>query len=268
MLPSGAVPNAELVGLIPAAGRARRLGNLPFSKELLPVGWRDGATGPQPRLACDGLLESMRQAGAARAFVVLRDDKLDVARHLGDGASCGVPLAYLCLPDSASLPESLDRVHPFLRGERVALGFPDVQLGPPDALARVAALQLDTGADLALGLFPADRPETTDMVDLDDSGRDPGRVRRVEVRPVATRLRLCWVLAVWGPRFAEHLHDAVAAGSRVDTERGSELQIGAVVAGAVDAGLDVRGVEIPGGWYRDVGTPAGLAAAWREGSLL
>ena len=247
------MPNAELVGLIPAAGRARRLGKLPFSKELLPVGLRE--SGSVVRLACDALLEALGAAGAARAYVVVRDEKLDVVRHLGAGEDFGVPLAAICVRDSRSLPESLDRAWPFVRESRVALGFPDVEMGPPDALARVGARQLETGADLVLGLFPAARPETTDMVEVDSSGR----VRRIEVRPRTTTLRSCWLVAVWGPRFTEHLHATVASASATD----GELQIGAVVAGALDAGLDVRGLELPGAWYRDVGTPADLAAAWR-----
>jgi hypothetical protein len=41
-----------------------------------------------------------------------------------------------------------------------------------------------------------------------------------------------------------------------------------VVRSAVEAGLRVEGVEIPGGFYRDVGTPAELAAAIREHARL
>jgi len=245
------VPTGELVGLVPAAGRARRLGPLPCSKEVLPIGMRETPQGPAVRVACDSLFEALSVAGAARAVVVLREEKWDVARHLG-GEAFGVPLAYVCLKDSASLPESLDRAYPFVRGSRVALGFPDVQLEPADALARVAARQDESGADLVLGLFPATRPETTDMVEVDDVGG----VVRLEVRPAATALRLCWMVAVWGAAFTEHLHRVVAPA----TASTSELQIGAVVAGAVEAGLDVRGIEIASGWYRDIGTPEDLAA--------
>lgn len=255
------MPPGELVGLVPAAGRALRLGPLPCSKEVLPVGVRDTPRGREVRVACDSLFESLRVAGAARAFVVLRDEKWDVARHLGPGDAHGLPLAYVCLRESASLPESLDRARPFVLGARVALGFPDVLLGPSDALARVAALQAETGADLALGLFPARRPETTDMVEVDAAGR----VVRIEVRPVVTTLRSCWLLAVWGPRFTEHLHEMVAEAVAAAREAASaELQIGAVVAGALAAGLDVRAVEIPDGWYRDIGTPEDLAAVLRQ----
>ncbi|HXT22146.1 MAG TPA: hypothetical protein VN811_06620 [Thermoanaerobaculia bacterium] len=254
---------AELVGIIPAAGRAQRLGELPCSKEVLPVGFRATPDGPVVRVACDCLLDALRVAGAARAYVVLRDDKADIARHLGTGERWDLPLAYVSLSESASLPESLDRAYPFVRGARVALGFPDVQLGPADALARVAARQAETGADLVLGLFPTERPETTDMVEVNGEGK----VVRIEVRPRETSLRHCWLLAVWGPAFAEHLHEMVAESraSRAGTAA-SELQMGAVVAGALERGLDVRGVEIEGGWFRDVGTPEDLAAVMRQGA--
>ncbi len=258
------MPGAELVGLVPAAGRARRLGPLPCSKEVLPIGVRETAEGPVVRVASDCLLDALRMAGVARTVIVLREDKRDVARHLGSGEGRGFPISYLSLADSASLPESLDRARPFVRGERVALGFPDVQFGPADALARVAARQAETAADLMLGLFPAVRPETTDMVEVDAAGR----VVRVDVRPRETRLRLCWLLAVWGPAFTEHLHEVVESARRRDTAEGhaaGELQIGAVVAGAVQRGLDVRGVEIAGGWFRDIGTPEDLAAVMRQG---
>jgi glucose-1-phosphate thymidylyltransferase len=258
------MPGAELVGLVPAAGRARRLGPLPCSKEVLPIGVRATADGPVVRVACDCLLDALRMAGVARTVIVLREDKWDVARHLGSGEGRGFPISYLSLADSASLPESLDCAGPFLRGERVALGFPDVQLGPADSLARVAARQEETGSDLVLGLFPAERPETTDMVEVDAAGR----VVRIEVRPRETALRLCWLLAVWGPAFTEHLHEVVESARRRDAFEGyaaGELQIGAVVAGALERGLDVRGIEIAGGWFRDIGTPEDLAAVMRQG---
>jgi hypothetical protein len=87
------------------------------------------------------------------------------------------------------------------------------------------------------------------------------------VRPAASALRLCWLVAVWGPAFTELLHAVVAAAvARTAAPRSAEapeLQIGAVVAAALEAGLDVRGLELPGGWYRDLGTPADLLATMR-----
>ncbi|HEY0513506.1 MAG TPA: dTDP-glucose pyrophosphorylase, partial [Thermoanaerobaculia bacterium] len=115
-----------------------------------------------------------------------------------------------------------------------------------------------------LGLFPTERHRATDMVEL---GAD-GRVVRVEVRPEVTALRYSWLIAVWSPVFTRFLHDAVRSLPSAPSESGGELQIGAVVRSAVDAGLRVEGVEFPSGSYRDIGTPEELAAAMREHARL
>jgi glucose-1-phosphate thymidylyltransferase len=249
-----------LIGLIPAAGRAERLGPLPCSKELLPIGFRQTPRGPAPKVAGHYLLERFRAGGVRRAFMVLHESKQDVPRYFGTGEIAGVALAYLSIPGSRSVPETLDRAFPFVDGAVVALGFPDVLFEPVDAYGPLIARQAATGADLVLGLFPAQRHQTTDMVELDAEGR----VVRVEIRPASTKLRFNWLIAVWSPVFTRFLHEAA---QRAPAD-GPELQIGAVVRSAVEAGLRVEGVEFPDGSYRDVGTPGELAAAMRENARI
>ena len=60
-----------ILALIPAAGRAERLGPLPCSKELLPIGFRETPRGPAPKVACHYLLERFRAAGIRRVLMVL-----------------------------------------------------------------------------------------------------------------------------------------------------------------------------------------------------
>lgn len=250
------MPSPDILALIPAAGRAERLGPLPCSKELLPIGFRETPRGPAPKVACHYLLERFRAAGIRKVLMVLHESKWDVPRYLGTGEIADVSLAYVVIPGSRSVPETLDRAFPFSEGSLVALGFPDVLFEPADAYARLIERQAATGADLVLGLFPTARFHTTDMVEL---GAD-GRVVRVEVRPLSTTLRYNWLLAVWSPVFTRFLHEAV----RSDPAGEGELQIGAIVQAAVAAGLNVQGVEFPDGSYRDIGTPEELAAAVRE----
>lgn len=253
-------PTPEVLGLIPAAGRAVRLGRLPCSKELLPIGFRDTPDGPAPKVACHYLLDRFRAAGIRRAFLVLHESKWDVARYFGTGVGTGemadLSLAYVCIPGSRSVPETLSHAAPWVGDSIVALGFPDCLFEPADAYVRLLERRAATGADLVLGLFPTDRCHTTDMVDCGDDGR----VRGIEVRPAATALRFNWLIAVWGPAFTRLLVETV----RSSSEEGPELQTGAVVRAAVEGGLHVEGVEFPDGSFRDVGTPGDLAAAIRE----
>lgn len=246
----------DVLGLIPAAGKAERLGKLPCSKELFPIGFRDTPNGPAPKVAGHYLLERFRTAGIRRAFMVLHESKWDVARYFGTGEIADVSLAYLSIPGSRSVPETLSYAAPWVGESIVALGFPDCLFEPADAYSWLLERQAATGADLVLGLFPTERCRTTDMVEC----APDGRVRRIEVRPETTALRFNWLLAVWGPAFTQHLVDAV----RTAPGEGGELQIGSVVRSAVERDLHVVGVEFPGGLYQDVGTPGDLAAAIRE----
>jgi hypothetical protein len=81
----------EMIGLIPAAGEASRLGDLPCSKEVLPVGIDDGG---RLRVAADDLLDALAIAGAERAFVVLaRPGAEPGAGNGGSGASGDLEVA-------------------------------------------------------------------------------------------------------------------------------------------------------------------------------
>lgn len=244
----------RVLGLIPAAGRASRLPDLPSSKEILPLAPADdGADPARPKVAADYLLEQMRKAAIDRAFVVVRADKLDIPAWFGDGGVNGPRLAYLTITDSPSVVATLDHAYPFLAGSVVALGFPDVILAPEHALARVLERRRASGAEVALGLFPTDRPQRSDMVEL---GTDD-RVRRVEVKPASTHLRYTWMLAVWGPRFTDFLHRFADAGARA-TE---ELFPGHAIQAAIQHGMEVAAETFAEGSSLDIGTPEDLARA-------
>jgi glucose-1-phosphate thymidylyltransferase len=243
----------ELVGLVPCAGRAARLGVLPCSKELLPVRHPD-RPGAAPAPVCENLLGQMRRAGIQRVWIVLRDGKEDVQGALGDGSRLGLDLAYLKLVESGSVPETLDRAYRQVRGARVAVGFPDVIATPADALARLAAHHAATGADLALGLFPTDRPDKADMVEVDAAGN----VVRIEIKPPRSALRWTWLLAVWSPAVTELLHAFVADPPPTP---GREPYLSDFVLSVLGAGLTVATVAFPEGSHLDIGTPEDLARA-------
>jgi glucose-1-phosphate thymidylyltransferase len=236
------------------AGRGTRLGPLrgPASKEILPL---PGAGGGESRPVCAHLFAALRLAGARRAYAVLRRGKWDIPATLGDGAGLGVALSYVVIADSASVPETLDAAFPFVRAARVALGFPDVVALPAQALRAVAERQAAGDAEVALGLFPTDRPDKADMVEVDATGRLLG----IEVKPRATARRLTWLYAVWGPAFTAFLHDFLAHPRRLPS--GRELAVSDVLLAAREAGLGIATLSFPSGLHLDIGTPEDLARA-------
>ena len=193
----------DVVGIVPMAGHGTRLGGLPFSKELYPVG-RDAAS-QQPLVVSRAVLEQLRRAGATRTFLVLRDGKWDIPAHYRDGIDrTGIHLAYVMARLPFGVPFSLDTPRPFTVGSIMAMGFPDILLDPPDALAGVVQRHRETRADVVLGLFPWTAPPFDDLVETDGDGRV---VRYYADRePGATALT--WALMTWGRRFSDFMHAA------------------------------------------------------------
>jgi glucose-1-phosphate thymidylyltransferase len=240
----------KTVGLIPAAGLATRLGRLPCSKEILPVPGPDGALRP----LCTDLLEAFSIAGIREVYVVVRQGKWDIPALLGDGADYGLHIAYLVTAPTRGSLETVDRAWPFVHDCRVALGFPDLLFSPRDVFSPL--LERAGEADVVLGLFPTDEPERCDLEDL----APEGRVRGLEIKPRCPRLSETWMFAVWNPPFTRLLHRH--AGARGETH---DRHVGEAVQVALREGLRVRGVRIPGGWARDLGTREALARHWRGG---
>ncbi len=249
-------PRRELVGLVPAAGRASRLGELlPASKEVLPVPSEDG--GPA-RPACHDLLSAFALAGVDRAFVLLRDGKWDVPGTLGDGAAFGLHLAYVVLQPTPGVPFTLAAAAPFVQGADVALGFPDILLQPRDLLLRLRAHHDAGEADCSLALVPCDRPWASDVVGLDEAGR----VTRIEIKSRAAGPAWTWVLAIWSPRFTDFLLRFVAEHrDHPEAADGRELHVGDVLAAAIDHGLRVSALAADEGRSLDLGTPESLRRA-------
>lgn len=212
-----------LVGLIPAAGHARRLGGQPTSKEVIPV---------RGRPVIDHLIERMHVASPDQLRIVTRPEKRDVVTHasrIGARVIPGHPADV-----AASLQLGLADLDD---ADEVLIGFPDSLWEPRDGyLPLLAAIR--NGAPAALGLFSTDEPERSDVVVCDDHGR----VIRVDVKPGAPSTDVIWGIAAARVRALRDLDEG--------TEPGAHF-------GALAANGDVRGIWLSSEWL-DIGTPETL----------
>jgi len=178
----------------------------------------------------DYVVERMRAAPADEIRVITRPAKADVvqnAERLGAAVIEGDP------DDVArSIALGLDELSAH---DVILIGFPDSIWEPADGYARLLTA-LDSGFEVALGLFSSDSPETCDVVHVDPSGRVLG----VDHRP-----RRPTTNVIWG-----------AAACRLGSLAG--------IADAGDPGVHFgrlcRTRPVGGVWlshsYVDVGTPA------------
>jgi len=249
----------EVIGLIPAAGRATRLPSLTGSKEVIPIGSEmpDDSAPAHPKVACEYLLDHLKKARINKAYIVLREGKWDIPAYFGDGTACGIHLAYLMMGLPHGPPFTLDQAYPFVQHSLIALGFPDIIFGADDAFAKLIATQTETHADVVLGLFPADQPEHVDMVDTGDDFR----VRQIIIKPAQTTLRHTWGIAVWTPAFTHFMHEyllTIRSSFETDKDNGRELHVGNVIQAAIDHGLKVMALPVSDKPYVDIGVPGNL----------
>jgi dTDP-glucose pyrophosphorylase len=249
---------SEIIGLIPAAGRATRLGPLPCSKEVYPIGLQELSRGlARPKVAMHYLLEKMRAGGVKQACIVLLHGKWDIPAYFGDGSIVDMEIVYRVLDRSPSPPYTLDRAYPFTCRSLVAFGFPDILFRTSDAYSKLLSRQRETNADVVLGAFRTEETYKWDMLELDADGR----VRGIDFKPARTALQFSWSIAVWSPVFSEFMHEFVA--THGDEER--ELIVGDVMLAAIKNHLNVQTVVFPGDTCLDIGTPEDLVKAIREG---
>ena len=251
------------IGLIPAAGKADRIAPLPCSKEIWPTGLQTiaGLNGPRPKVAGQYLLESMKAAGAQKAFIILRKGKWDIPAYFGCGKSIGLNLAYLLMDLPYGAPYTLDQAFAFVSNDTILFGFPDILFRPSSAYRSLAKQLTVSGADIALGLFKAQNPRKMDMVELDDAGK----IRALDIKPRQTRLKYTWIIAAWTPAFTSFMHRHLKAREETVAARseagGREIFVGDVIQAALEEGLEVYPVRFDDGAYLDIGTPEDLVQA-------
>jgi glucose-1-phosphate thymidylyltransferase len=248
----------RVIGLLPAAGYATRLGALPCSKEIYPVRFGTKSSG-EMKVVSHYLLEKMRLAGITEAFIVLREGKWDIPAHFKDGAILDMHLGYLLVTVPWGVPYTLDQAYPFVRDSLVALGFPDILFSPDNGYERIVTHQARCDADVVLGLFPADKPSTMDVVDVDDSGQ----VARILPKPAHTTLKHTWGIAVWAPSFTEFLHDYLRRRPKPTNDE-TELFVGDVIQVGIENGLRVEGIQVSDEPFVDIGLSENLARVSAE----
>lgn len=215
-----------IVGVIPAAGWARRLQPLECSKEVLEVG---GVP------VMDQLCERMRSGGASELRVVTREEKEDVvanAERLG---------AAVVLDRPATINQSFAAGLAGLGADDLALlGFPDSLWEPPDGYRRlVEAVEADS--EVALGLFDSPGLES-DYIRFDAGGR----VEEIEIKPARPPSNWLWGVA------------AARVGALAGLERHEwpSQHMNALLRD----GHDIAAVRLSDR-YLDIGTRAALAVA-------
>jgi glucose-1-phosphate thymidylyltransferase len=248
----------HLVGLIPMAGRATRLGRLPFSKELFPIGI-DGRKGPMA--VSTYLIDCMRHASVADMHLVIRNGKWDIPAYYGGGKDFGFNPCFHVTQYEYGVPFTIYQAYPFVKDKTVVFGFPDIVFSPLNAFDSLIVRLEDEKTSVVLGSTRVKNPQKWDMVDIDKDGV----VNKIKIKPKENhRLKYNWFIAAWKPAFTLFLKDFVETCLREHSPvflENNEYHLGDVLNAAIESGLIVRSVAFRHGKSLDIGTVEDLNLA-------
>ena len=255
----------DRIGLIPAAGTAKRLGALAFSKELIPIGFNSDKQVNTLKTVSAYLLEKYKAADVEKIYTIVSKGKWDILNYYGDGMEYGVQLAYLIAGNSFGVPYTLNQAYPFVKTSKIFLGFPDILFEPKNAFAIIDEVLCQKNADVILGLYPVKSERLAnkcDMVNLDSGGR----VTQIKVKPNETDLQFSWVIAIWKPKFTSFMHYYLKTDlrRRIENLEEAEIHVGHVIHAAIQNNLSVYGHLFSDFHFTDVGTLDDLAQAMKE----
>ena len=248
----------NIIGLIPAAGRAVRLSHLPFSKELYPIGKQileNNIKGP--RVAALHIIDAMKLAGIQNFYTVIREGKWDIPAYFENGHVFNLNMAYLIADKGYGVPYSLNQVYPFAKGKLVAMGFPDIIFKPVDAFSKLLDQMVNQPeTDVLLGLFPVQNTEKWDMVETNEQNR----LSAIHIKSKnASKEAMAWIIAIWSSRFSEFLNQFIDSyvNDNPNLEK-NELQLSTVFLAARIAGYKIGAVKFENGYCIDIGTQEGI----------
>jgi glucose-1-phosphate thymidylyltransferase len=250
----------KFYGLIPAGGMGSRLGKMPCSKEVYPIITKSGIT-VNTSVVCENLIRYYRLAGITNIHFIIRSGKWDIPAYLEDGRNHGVNISYLMMNLPFGTPFTIDQAYPFVKGDYVALGFPDMICRPEDLFVHLIEKIEHTHADVVLSLFKMPNYQSCDMIEFDGS-----KINNIVIKEDRRDLTYGWTSAVWGPSFTEFLHEylgALISGNKQGTikvnDKTRELYVGDVILAAMLKGYKVEYVLFEEGTALDVGTLTELA---------
>lgn len=227
-----------MIGIIPAAGSATRMGGIP--KMLLPI---PGST------LIDTMIVRMELAGVEKY-----DLEIVVSRRYGEliQQSTGADPFYA---DTQTMSETVlhvkaawefaipdyetGRLPPPPPMPPVIFGMPDTYFDDDQAFIKLAAA-LDDGANVAVGLFHT-RQSQRHKLGMCDFDPKTQKITEVIDKPQTTFLIWAWGILAWKPGFWQYI-------------RADDPHVGYALPRAIEAGLDVRAVRMEGEYF-DCGTP-------------
>jgi glucose-1-phosphate thymidylyltransferase len=211
------------IGIIPAAGSATRMMGLP--KMLLPI--------PDEQFLFHRLCTMLKAAGARQLLVGTTSKTYELLTPLAPEG------CVFYRVNTKTMSETVLLARDYMdEQENVIFGMPDTYF-EHDLVFETLLTQMEQGADAAAALFHT-RPEQRNKLGM--CSAQNGVLLKVVDKPAETDLEWAWGALAWKSTFWQYI-------------RVEDPHVGYALPRALEAGLYVRGIHMPGQYF-DCGTSA------------
>lgn len=176
----------KIYGIIPMAGKGKRIQPIGFSKELYPVVYK------QKHFAISEFtINAMRQVKIDEIKLVVHPSKMDIAKYY---ATTKYPVS-IYFHASKSLPESCLYPISGLHDEDICIfGLPDTLYSHSNGFKKIIS-SLELGGDIVLGIFQVEDASKYDSVDFNESTSQVNGVLVKQSPPLSD-----WMWGIWGAK--------------------------------------------------------------------
>jgi glucose-1-phosphate thymidylyltransferase len=230
-------------GILPMAGKGKRIQPIAFSKELYPVVYRG-----RHFAVSEFSIKAMLKARVDEIRLVINPDKLDIVKYY---AKYKAPIA-MYFNRSRNQPESCLFPIKTMDLEDICLyGLPDTIFQPNDGFMKLRRV-LERGADVAIGLFKVEDGTKFDSVALDKKNRV------LAIKPKYHPPALSqYIWGIWGAK-VKALLKLKRVIDQQKPKKGEEKILGVGLGDlAKDKTLKVMGVKLSK-FYLDIGTASAV----------
>ena len=249
----------NIVGLIPCAGNGSRLGSLPFSKELYPIGFPKDNDKNYVKVVSSYLIDYMKEAGINNFHIIIKEGKWDIPTYFNKVPNWNLNFCYHIANVDYGVPFSLNMAYPFIKDKIVCLGFPDILFKPKKVFNQLLSkLSSKKDISIVLGVMPIDKPDKWDMVEYDHQNKI---IRIIIKSSTVKHLKYGWINAVWNSEFTEYLNLYVSNLLKKNSPKdikNNEIYIGDVIRESIKDGYNVDSIIFEQGACLDIGTPGDL----------
>jgi glucose-1-phosphate thymidylyltransferase len=163
----------DVIGLIPAGGRALRFDGFPVVKELLPIPTKF-VNNTRKWVMIDDALGSFVDSRVQRVVIIVNENKAELISHINKKYwfTNKLQIEYVFQDINSGeygLPYAIEMTAHIVGQQTVVLRFPDTVITSDKYLDHLLEFHYHSNSELTLGVFQTKNPESLGPVIYDDS---------------------------------------------------------------------------------------------------